>query len=215
MSIHRLYRLYELASEADKTAGRAWYDSARDEIVALAIKHETTTHIVAGVVAALSPNTRWSRALIDADRVLGVGLSPYELADYHECTVTTYNSNKVKAFAIAELDWRPAPLAPGGDGALRPIDILRGPKVVPFYLNLVGDSSALTLDSHAYNAFCGFRATGSDLPGMRAQLARDAREAYIRAADVKQETVAAFQAIIWLTWKARIDEGKVAGYGQN
>ncbi len=203
MSIHRLYRLYELASHTQRFAGRSWYVDAQREITELAIKHETTTAIVAGVVAALSPNTRWSQALTDADSVLSVGLSPYELADYHECTVTTYNSNKVKAFAVAELDWNTTG---------KPLDILRGPKVVPFYLNLVGDSSALTLDSHAYNAFCGFRATGSDLPGMRAQLARDAREAYIRAAVIKQETVAAFQAIIWLTWKARIDSGKVAGY---
>ena len=203
MSIHRLYRLYELASESEKQTGRAWYERARVDIGELAIQHQTTTKIVAGVVAALSPNVHWDRNIEDANSVLGVGLSPYELADYHECTVSTYNSNKVKAFAIAELDWNTR-----GES----LDILRGPKVTAFYLNLIGDSSALTLDSHAYNAFCGFRATGSDLPGMRAQLTRDAREAYTRAAGVKGETVAAFQAIIWVTWKARIDTGKVAGY---
>ena len=203
MSIHRLYRLYELASETDKANGRTWYDNACSAVVQLAIKHATTPKVVAGIVAALSPNARWTRNLEDTDNVLYVGLSPYSIADYHECTVSTYNSNKVKAFAIAEFAW----CATG-----EPLDILRGPKVTAFYLNLIGDSSALTLDSHAYNAFCGFRATGSDLPGMRAQLTRDAREAYTRAAAVKGETVAAFQAIIWLTWKARVDSGKVAGY---
>ena len=203
MSIRRLYPLYELASEADKADGRTWYDDARSTVGELAIKHETTPKVVAGIVAALSPNARWTSNLEDANNVLGVGLSPYSIADYHECTVSTYNSNKAKAFAIAEQAW---------NSTGEPLDILRGPKVTAFYLNLIGDSSALTLDSHAYNAFCGFRATGSDLPGMRARLTRDAREAYKRAAHVKGETVAAFKAIIWVTWKARIDSGKVAGY---
>ncbi len=203
MSIHRLYRLYELASEIERESGRTWYDKARAEISALAILHATTPEIAAGVVAALSPNTRWSTNLHDADSVLSVGLSPYTNGDYHECIVTTYNSNKAKAFAIAEIDW---------SVRAEPLDILGGPKVRAFYSNLVGDSTVSTLDSHAYNALCGFRATGSDLPGMRAQLTRDAREAYVRAATVKGETVAAFQAIIWVTWKARVDSGKVAGY---
>ncbi len=204
MSIHRLYRLYELASESEKAQGRIWYECAQADIALLAIKHVTTPGIVAGVVAALSPNSRWAQNLEDADSVLAIGLASYELTDYHDCTVTTYNSNKAKAFAIAELDWH----TPQGD----PLDILRGPKVRAFYLNLIGDATALTLDSHAYNAYCGFRATGADLPGMRAQLTRDARKAYERAASVKGETVGSFQAIIWLTWKARVDAGKVAGY---
>ena len=123
------------------------------------------------MVAALSPNTRWDTNLIDADSVLGMALAPYELADYNECTVSTYTPNKAKAFAICELTWS---IERSGErrhpaGYMRdvsdPLDILRGPKVTAFYLNLIGDSSALTLDSHAYNAFCGFRATGSDLPG--------------------------------------------------
>lgn len=205
MSIHRLYRLYELASKHDKQKGRAWYKNAQVEITELAIRHQTTAKIVAGVVAALSPNVGWDRSLEDADRVLSVALQPYELGDYYACKVSTYNSNKAKAFAIAELNW----LTLTKD---EPLDILSGPKVRPFYQNLIGISNVLTLDSHAYNAFCGFRATGSDLPGMRAQLTRDAREAYTRAAEVKQETVSSFQAIVWLTWKARIDAGKVAGY---
>ncbi len=207
MSIHRLYRLYELASESEKAQGRAWYDTARADIAELAIKHATIPGIVAGIVAALSPNTRWAQNLEDADSVLAVGLSPYTVADYQDCIVTTYNLNKVKAFAIAEQYFEPDKRS-----NRNPLNILRGPKVVAFYLNLIGNSNALTLDSHAYNAFCGFRATGSDLPGMRAQLTRDARKAYERAAFVKGETVASFQAIIWLTWKARVDAGKVAGY---
>ena len=203
MSIHRLYRLYDLATDSEKQSGRAWYDNARTDIAHLAIDHDTNIYTVAGVVAALSPNTHWNMNFADADRVLSVGLSPYGLADYHECTVTTYNANKAKAFAIAELDWN----SPG-----EPLDILGGPKVRAFYLNLIGDSSALTLDSHAYNAFRGFRATGSNLPGMRVQITRNARLAYERAACIKGETAADFQAIIWVTWKARIDAGKVAGY---
>lgn len=203
MSIHRLYRLYELASEQDKLDGRNWYHGARVEMGRLAVAHETSTKIAAGVTAALSPNARWGQNLVDADSVLHVALRPYTLAEYHETTVSTYNPNKTKAFAIAEQHW-----ASSGE----PLDVLSGPKVTAFYLNLIGDSSALTLDSHAYNAYCGFRATGSDLPGMRAQLTRDARKAYRRAAEVKRETVSAFQAIIWVTWKRRVDAGKVAGY---
>ncbi len=203
VSIHRLYRLYERATAGERYTGRTWYRDAQLDITDLAVAYKTTTDITAGVVAALSPNTRWVGNLEDADRVLSIALAPYSTADYQECRVSTYNLNKFKAFSIAELAWN-------GSGDV--LDILSGPKVTAFYRNLIGDSSALTLDSHAYNAFCGFRATGSDLPGMRAQLTRDARAAYTQASVVKGETVSAFQAIIWVTWKARIDAGKVAGY---
>ena len=81
MSIHRLYRLYELASDVEKQSGRAWYNDARTAALGLAVGHNTTLKIVSGVIAALSPNTHWDTNLEDADRVLGVGLSAYELAD--------------------------------------------------------------------------------------------------------------------------------------
>ena len=102
MSIHRLYRLYELATEAERESGRTWYDIARADIALLALRHQTNTKTVAGIVAALSPNTRWDTNLVDADHVLSVALVPFSLADYHECKVSTYNANKAKAFSIAE-----------------------------------------------------------------------------------------------------------------
>lgn len=160
--------------------------------------------VATGVIAALSPNTLWTTNVYDADALLAaVRTSRGEsgAAAYYELKVSTYNTNKLKAWTIAE---QTGPV----------LDTLSGPKVTAFYRNLIGDHDALTLDSHAYNAYCGFRATGSDLPGMRAAIEREARRAYERAASTKQETISAFQAIIWVTWKARIDAGKVAGYGR-
>lgn len=202
MSLKRLYGLYASATVDELRAGRAWYDEARAYACELSERFDVPHEVAAGVLACLSPNSKWERNKLDATAVLqGVayGLETGDMsAAYHATKVSTYNPNKVKAWTIAEY----------GNAA----DVVSGPKVTAFYQNILGDSSELTLDSHAYNAWCGRRATGSDLPGIPAGLRRQAIADYRCAANVKGETVSAFQAIIWVRWKRKIETSNVKGY---
>jgi hypothetical protein len=159
-----------------------------------------THEIVAGIIAVLSPNCTWEINLADAERTI---------ASYPDVTtVSTYHANREKAYAIL----RGADTSDASAVGRVPAGIVRGPKVVAFYENLRGDDSVLTLDSHAFNAWKGYRATGSKLAGMPAAERRHAVRDYHRAAERKGETNASFQAIVWLVWKRRIDEGRVEGY---
>jgi len=207
MSLRRLYRWYETAAPDELYAGRTWYPDARQEVcrivdkyrwIAGYISHET----VAGVIAVLSPNCTWETNLHDAENVIASYPMPV--------TVSTYNNNREKAYAILSgADTNDS----SGRGRV-PSGIVRGPKVTAFYENLRGDDSALTLDSHAFNAWKGYRATGSKLPNIPAAERRQAVADYIQAAKRKGETNAAFQAVIWLVWKRRVDSGMVSGYGE-
>jgi hypothetical protein len=193
MSIQRIYRFYDTATPAELYAGRVWYPTARKRICAIVDKYGflpyVTHETVAGIVAVLSPNVDWETNLYDAAQVVD---------SYPSVTVvSTYNKNRDKAYAIL----RGADTNDTSAQGNVPAGIVRGPKVVAFYENLRGDDTFLTLDSHAFNAWKGYRATGSKLPGMPAAERRQAVKDYTRAAEVKGETPAAFQAVIWLVWK--------------
>jgi hypothetical protein len=168
----------------------------------LADEHGVSHDVAAGVVAALSPNTTWASNQGDARALLQAHergrAYDNETAEYAALTVSTYGANKLKAWSI--VDERSA------------AGILSGPKVTAFHANLLGRSDVVTLDSHAFNAWKGYRATGSKLPRIRVTEERQARADYLRAARVKGETACAFQAILWVVWRDRITEGKVEGY---
>jgi len=204
MSLYRLYRWYDTATPEQLYAGRNWYPTARKRICEIVDKYGflpyVTHETVAGIVAVLSPNVDWDTNLYDAANVVDAYPSIV--------TVSSYNKNRDKAYAILHA----ACQLPGPVRRVNTIGIVRGDKVVPFYANLLGDDTALTLDSHAYNAWCGYRATGSKLPGMPAAMRRKAALDYTRAAKRKGESVSAFQAILWIVWKDRIDNGRVKGY---
>lgn len=198
MSIHRLQGLYRTATPYERSAGRSWYKEANLEVTRLADKYHVELGIAAGVVAVLSPGTSWEQNLIDADTILAgwrSGARPFSLV------VTTYGVNKTKAWRILK------------DGRVFPH--LNGPKVVPFYHNLCGDLSVPTIDSHAVNAWHGRRVVGSQR-GLwlrrRHTVYRTVAADYTRAAVSRGIAPAQFQAIVWLTWKRRISEGKVPGY---
>jgi hypothetical protein len=198
MSLNRLHRWYQLSSAREREDGISWYARAREHIAELAERHGVSSRVAAGVVATLSPNTRWERNLEDADSLLYAVRHASSPSDYYELTVTTYNANKLKAWSHAET----------GDVAY-----IRGPKVTAFYYNLIGNEDALTLDSHAMNAYLGARVYGSDLKTKPRVSERDAMlRAYKSLARHNGITPAGAQAVIWLYWKNRIDSGMVQGY---
>lgn len=193
--LRRLCRLYESASADIRETGRNWYDEAQSFCSRLSAELECRFDVAAAVLAVLSPNCSWEQNQADARAVLYC--SKHGIP-WYQCKVATYNKNKLKAFTIADSG--------------RVGNVVRGPKVTRFYLNIVGDHSEPAIDSHAINAYVGKRLVGSMAPSPPVALVEETFDAYMRAAGRVSETPSAFQAIIWLKWKQLIAAGHVAGY---
>lgn len=172
--VARLTALYQNADDIVMDHGRDWYNAAARDVGDMAADFGVSFEVAAGVVAALSPQTRWRENLAGArivlracqDRRAPVG-------------VRGYGANIAKAKRIAL-----------GEPARK---VLGGPKVRAFWANICGDVCAVTVDVWAQRA-----ATGRELsPPSGARYERIA-EAYRAAAEMVGEHPRDFQAIIWL-----------------
>lgn len=177
-----LLRLYHQATDADIVQGIAWYPEARRIVCEWGTTYCFHDDTVAGVIAALSPQQEWSRNLIMADDILA-GRPP---------SVLGLRSNIIKARLMRDsnplenLSTRMLRLFPGG------------PKVNSFALNLAGDNSVVTVDTHAMQA--GLNDVTARYTLKWAPY-RVFAECYARAAVMVSRPPAEFQAIIWHAWK--------------
>lgn len=131
-----------------------------------------------GIVSALSPQTAWSENLKSAMQLAQTRTAP------------TFKPNVDKALAIL-------------DGA-HPLDVLGGPKVRAFYMNLAQPwvNDHVTVDRHAVNVALGGNVAGSakalDLSGIYSMVA----DAYKVVADKTFDyTPCQVQAIAWVAWR--------------
>lgn len=175
-SIENILKAYLSAAPADIQDGMSWYDSANT--LACSLSPESPAR-GAGVIAALSPLTSWPLNVRRAHEVFNTG------------TTTGLKRNVDKAVRIFN-----------GEPAL---DVLSGPKVRSFYLNIMGVNSleSVTVDRHAIDVACGMvmddkqRAMAirgkhgySTVAGM-----------YLDAAKGLGITGAQLQAITWVYWR--------------
>jgi hypothetical protein len=165
--------------------------------MALSYYYDIELHLVVGVISVLSPNNTWERNLVDAENVLDY-FTNAERHEWQELTVSTYRSNRDKAFTILE------------SGRVFPT--LKGPKVEAFYHCILGDCSEVCIDSHAINAWFGYRRTGSNLPNVKVTVMRRIRGDYLRLAKSVGKHPREVQATLWLFWLERIEQRKVEGY---
>lgn len=89
---------FNLASDDDIKGGLNWYKDANNICEDIARKYDTTTFIASGVISALSPRNKWDKNIIDAYAVFEAiknNVAPVDLK------VSTFHTNKFKAFAIA------------------------------------------------------------------------------------------------------------------
>ncbi|WP_164911543.1 DUF7178 family protein [Mycobacteroides franklinii] len=126
----RLYSLWQSAAPWQHDAGTRWYDSARQWVIEAAERHNVSNEVVAGVIAAYSPQTRWVDNLRDAE---------YHLAG-SPLRSGVMGSNVRRAAAVIEQ---------GLDG------LGNGPKVKAFARNILGDTDAVTVDVWAARAAFG------------------------------------------------------------
>lgn len=175
--------------------GILWYETARNWANAVSLNYSIPAITVAGVVAALSPNNRWSRNLIDAEALIKVHTAG---GDPRNIKVSTFNKNKAKAIAILNGN--------------NPLDILGGLKVRSFFLCINGDTNAVCVDGHAYSIWVGERVPTSSTPKISPKLYETIAEDYRIAAKQISSVIgypvsgSEVQAITWVAWRNRINE---------
>jgi hypothetical protein len=186
------------ASDFETISGAQWYQTAQNAAVTIATRYSVSTDMVAGVIAALSPNNRWERNLRDADALIGA----YVLGGYSDALqvkTSTYNRNKTKALSILE-------------GAA-PLAVLGGLKVRAFYSCIIG-ADEVCIDGHAYAIWRGERISTSSTPKISAKLYSAIAADYIKTAatinSVLGTTYRAYQvqAITWLVWRRMVKGGQ-------
>tara|TARA_R110001606_G_C15218060_1_gene633670 strand:- start:197 stop:796 length:600 start_codon:yes stop_codon:yes gene_type:complete len=193
MSIENIVAMYKLSTPAEKKQGVTWYARAYCDSLQIAENLGLPVHIVVGVVAALSPNNKWSRNLMNASDLC----TAYINGDHVESVkVSTYHKMRDKAWSILQT-------MPSSDDDVR--SILNGQKIVCFFENIMGIDTC-TVDGHARNIYYNERVslTGSITIGKKEYA--DIQEAYRKAGKkvrVNGKALKAYemQAITWGVWR--------------
>ena len=209
--------VYFMASDAEKVAGNAWYNDARDIAIRIGNDCGISVAKAAGVISALSPNNRWERNVIDARQVceLYARTQPENLTQFsgHPIKVCTYGANLQKAEKILLLD--------PGAGVKEICSILNGLKTSAFFQCIVGVPHKVVVDVHSYSVWAGKRYTSrlvpSSLASSRSTYERicedyDTALEYIKQVDhdplIQDWGAAQLQATTWLTWRRLIKENQ-------
>jgi len=185
------------ATDLERINGAQWYLVANQAAAVLASRYQIPLSAAAGVIAALSPNNRWNRNLIDADSLVrAYSTGGLELAN--TIKVATYNNNKTKALSIL-------------NGA-EPLDILGGLKVRAFYGCIIGQDD-VCVDGHAYAIWQGHYIPTTKTPKITPKIYSLIVADYELATDKinlilsADYTPAQIQAITWIAWRRMIKEG--------
>lgn len=177
--------VYGQATEGEVFAGLSWYPDARQKAEEIAMSQGVHEHIAVGVVAALSPNNKWSRNLEDARNLI----SGYQRGV--DVSVCTYHKMKEKAIRILDEQ-------PDAEGVL---DILNGKKIKSFYNCILGRED-VCVDGHAYNIYLGKRnRLTSGKTSLNKSTYQRVSKAYIRSAKKVGLKPSELQAITWVTWR--------------
>ena len=193
MSVENILKIYKLATPEEKRDGVVWYANAYADCSRIALDLSVPVHIVTGVVAALSPNNKWERNVVNAHALIEGHLNGDGIDDIR---VSTYNAMKRKAWHLLEE-------MPDHEGV---IDILNGQKIVAFYRNIMGDDTC-TVDGHAKNIYYGERhGLTDDKTNVTKKEYKTISDAYVKAGKrvrVNGRSLKAFeiQAITWVVWR--------------
>ena len=186
---------FTLATSQEVQLGVDWYPSALDIANRIAVKYGVSAETAAGVIAALSPNNRWERNIVDAENIIKCWAAGGTRTDMLNVKVCTYGKMKAKAVDILTLD---APIT----------TILKGKKIIEFFNCITNPLlNDVCIDGHAYSVWFGQRLTMKQVPNigknLRATIKTDYRDAtaFINAELDEDFTPADIQAITWVTHK--------------
>ena len=94
--IYNITSVYRDADKLQHAEGLLWYSDALKSANLMAIKHGVPVYIAVAVIAALSPNNKWSRNIINADALIGAFIRGDGI---DSVKVSTYHKMKAKAWA--------------------------------------------------------------------------------------------------------------------
>ena len=186
---------FTLATSQEVQLGCDWYPSALSIASRIGEKYGVSAQTVAGVIAALSPNNRWERNIVDAEAIIKCWAAGGTRTDMLNVKVCTYGKMKAKAVDILTRD-------------IEIVEILNGKKIIEFYHCITNPTlNDVCIDGHAYSVWFGQRLTMKEVPPigkkLRSQIKTDYRDA---TAFINEElgeffTPADIQAITWVTHK--------------
>ena len=197
IAVKNIIAIRRKAKPEDVAAGIAWYAEAYEECRQLAEQYKSygiAIHVVAGVVAALSPNNRWSTNVTNARDLIDAFVNGRSVDSVSVCT---YNAMRDKAWHIL------GQIRPSHDSIKT---ILNGKKIVCFYENIMGDDTC-TIDGHARNIAYAERVNlTDDKTSIGVKEYANLQEAYRQAAKrctVNGRKFKAYelQAVTWVTWR--------------
>ena len=190
---------FTLATSQEVQLGCDWYPSALKISARIGEKYGVSAEVVAGVIAALSPNNRWERNIIDAESIIKCWRSGGTRTDMTNVKVCTYGKMKQKAIDILLTR---VPI----------VDTLKGKKLIEFFNCITNPSlNDVCIDGHAYSVWFGQRLTMKEVPAigirLRSQIKTDYRDAtcFINEELGEHYTPASIQAITWVTHKRIYD----------
>jgi hypothetical protein len=194
---------YFQSNAYDRQVGLQWYNNAFQVCYTLGEKYGVHSDIVAGVIAALSPNNKWESNIIDAETMLRAWAAEI---DYSQVKVSTYSNNKDKAATILDCQLNRDQI----------VKVLRGNKTIAFFLCIAsdGDSDTPCIDGHAYNIWNGTVSNLKEVPSMTDKTFGKIQDAYRDAAKIitsvtgSYHSAAQVQAITWVAYR-RIHKGLV------
>ena len=188
--IYNITSVYRDADETQHAEGLLWYSDALKSANLMAIKHGVPVYIAVAVIAALSPNNKWSRNIINADALIGAFIRGDGI---DSVKVSTYHKMKAKAWDILAA-------RPDYDAAKK---MLKGQKITSFFCDIMGEFN-VTIDGHARNIAYGERVgLTDDRSNIGVREYRALQAAYEAAAERLGLMPYQLQAITWRVWRDR------------
>ena len=194
MSKHNIRKMYKYAlanlTEQELNNAKHWYDEAQQEARQIAERLDMPVYIVVGVMAALSPNNKWERNLVNAYELCkafqdGQGMDSVKVSTYHKM--------KEKAWGILTEfpDYETV------------IVRLSGKKIISFFRNIMGEDD-ITIDGHARNIYYNERVGLTDAKTSigKKEYVKLQKE-YLTVAKEYDMLGRQMQAITWVAWKKK------------
>ena len=188
--VHNIMACYRAADSVQVTEGLLWYSDAQKQAHNIAAKYGIAVYIVVAVIAALSPNNKWTRNVVNADALIAAFLRGDGI---DAVKVSTYHAMKKKAWDILAA-------RPDYDGAKR---MLKGQKITSFFMDIMGEFN-VTIDGHARNiAYDEKVGLTDDRTNIGVREYRALQAAYEEAARRLKLMPYQLQAITWRVWRDR------------
>ena len=188
--IYNIVSVYRDADETQHAEGLLWYSNAQKAAHDIALKHDVPVYLVVAVIAALSPNNKWTRNIVNADSLIGAFIRGDGI---DSVKVSTYHKMKAKAWDIlaARPDYEQAKT------------MLKGQKITSFFMDIMGEFN-VTIDGHARNIAYGERVgLTDDRTNIGVREYRALQAAYEEAARRVGLMPYQLQAITWRVWRDR------------